>query len=59
MTVDEAFDTAGSPTKRKRPGTLTVNEVSKQISHQPPSVHTDLIDAIKKRRRVIRVKSVF
>jgi hypothetical protein len=58
-TVDETFDTlAGSPTKRKRPGTLTFNEVPKQIS-QPPSGHTDLIDTIKKRRRVIRVKYVF
>lgn len=55
-TVDEGFDTpAGSPTKRKRASTLTVNEVS----HQPPSGHTDLIDTIKKRRRVIRVKYVF
>ena len=51
---DEAIDvSAGSPTKRKYSGMPAADEDSKQVSDQPPS---NLIDTIKKRRRVMRVK---
>ena len=56
-TGDEAIDaSAGSPTKRKYSSIPAADEDSKQVSDQPPSTHTDLIDTIKKRRRVIRVR---
>jgi hypothetical protein len=53
-TGDEAIDvSAGSPTKRKYSGNRADDEDPKQVSDQPPS---NLIDTIKKRRRIMRVK---